>query len=212
MNETSPITTLFLDIGGVLLTNGWDHGARDRAAQRFHLDREAMEQRHRLTFGTYEEGRITLEQYLDRVIFDEKRPFTASEFEEFMHAQSQPYPEMIDLFMRIKTRHGLKVAVVSNEGRELNERRIRRFGLTRLVDAFISSCYIGTRKPDGGMFRLALDIMQTPPGQVLYVENTAMFVAVAEGMGIRAILHTDQASTRARMKEIGLHDETTERP
>jgi len=204
MNQGSPITTLFLDIGGVLLTNGWDHDARDRAAKRFDLDREAMERRHRMAFGVYEEGRITLAQYLERVVFDEKRPFDAREFEAFMLAQSEPYPEMIDLFTRVKVRHGLRVAVVSNEGRELNDHRIRRFGLARLVDAFVSSCFVGMRKPDPAMFRLALDITQTPAERALYVENTPMFVDVARGLGIRGILHTDLESTRSCLRTLGL--------
>ena len=97
-----PITTLFLDIGGVLLTNGWDHHARKRAATNFKLDLAEMEDRHHLTFDTYEEGKLTLEEYLGRVVFYQKRPFSRAQFRRFMFAQSKPYPEMIELIARSK--------------------------------------------------------------------------------------------------------------
>ena len=97
MKRALPITTLFLDVGGVLLTNGWDHHARRRAAKNFKLPWTEMEDRHGLTFETHEEGKITFEEYLNRVVFYKKRPFTRAQFRRFMFAQSKPYPEMIEL-------------------------------------------------------------------------------------------------------------------
>ena len=199
-----PITALFLDIGGVLLTNGWDHLARRRAAKHFKLEWAEMEERHRLTFEIHEEGKLTLEEYLSRVVFYRKRPFTRDQFRRFMFAQSKPYPEMIDLFAQLKARHGLKITVVSNEAREVNAYRIRKFKLDGLVDSFISSCFVHLRKPDAEIFRLALDISQAPARQVVYIENTPMFVQVAKGLGIRSILHTDYKSTRAKLASLGL--------
>jgi hypothetical protein len=102
MKRSIPITTLFLDIGGVLLTNGWDHHARKRAATNFKLELAEMEDRHHLTFDTYEEGKLTLEEYLGRVVFYQKRPFTRAQFRRFMFAQSKPYPEMIELVRKLK--------------------------------------------------------------------------------------------------------------
>ena len=198
------ITCLFLDIGGVLLTDGWDHHARKRAAKNFKLEWAEVEARHHLTFDTYEEGKLTLEEYLGRVVFYRKRPFTQAQFRRFMFAQSKPHPEMIDLVGQLKVRHKLEIVVVSNEARELNVHRIRKFKLDRLVDSFISSCFVHIRKPDRDMFRLALDISQAPARQVVYIENTRMFVQVAEGLGIRSILHTDYASTRAKLASFGL--------
>ena len=136
MKRAIPITTLFLDIGGVLLTDGWDHHARKRAAKNFKLEWAEMEDRHHLTFDTYEEGKLTLEEYLDRVVFYQKRPFTRAQFRRFMFAQSKPYPEMIELVAQLKVRHGLKIVVVSNEARELNAYRIRKFKLDEFVDCF----------------------------------------------------------------------------
>jgi putative hydrolase of the HAD superfamily len=204
MEKATAITCVFLDIGGVLLTNGWDHHARKRAAAYFRLELAEMEDRHHLTFDTYEEGKLTLKEYLGRVVFHKKQPFTRARFRRFMFAQSKPYPEMIELIARLKVRHELKIAVVSNEGRELNAYRIRKFKLDGFVDFFISSCFVHLRKPDADIFRLALDIAHVPARQVVYIENTPMFVQVAEGLGIRSILHTDYRSTRAKLASFGL--------
>ena len=206
MKRAIPITTLFLDVGGVLLNNGWDHHARRRVARHFNLEWAEMEERHRLTFETHEEGKLTFEEYLGRVVFYQKRPFTRAQFRCSMCAQSKPYPEMIALIAQLKTRYGLKIAVVSNEAREVNAYRIRKFKLAGFVDSFISSCFVGLRKPDADIFRLALDISQTPARQVLYIENTPMFVQVAEGLGIRSILRTDYRSTCAKLASLGFHD------
>jgi putative hydrolase of the HAD superfamily len=204
MKRAIPITTLFLDIGGVLLTNGWDHHARERAATNFNLELAEMEDRHHLTFDTYEEGKLTLEEYLGRVVFYQERPFTRAQFRRFMFAQSKPYPEMIELVAQLKVRHGLKIAVVSNEGRELNTYRIRKFKLGGFVDFFISSSFVHLRKPDADIFRVALDIAQVPVDEIVYIENTPMFVQIAEGLGIRSILHTDYRSTCAKLASFGL--------
>jgi putative hydrolase of the HAD superfamily len=207
MKRSTEITTLFLDIGGVLLTDGWDHHARKRAATNFKLDLAEMEDRHHLTFDTYEEGKLTLEEYLGRVVFYQKRPFTRAQFRRFMFAQSRPYPEMIELVTQLKVRYGLKTVVVSNEARELNVHRIRKFKLESFVDSFISSCFVHVRKPDADIFRLALDVAQAPARQVVYVENTPMFVQIAEGLGIQSILHTDYRSTCAKLASFGLQND-----
>jgi putative hydrolase of the HAD superfamily len=200
---------LFLDIGGVLLTDGWDRHARRRAAKAFKLDGAEMEERHHMTFETYEEGKLTLEDYLDLVVFCGKRPFARSQFRRFMHSQSKPYPQMIALLTRLKNRYGLKIIVVSNEARELNAYRIRRFRLTELVDAFVSSCFVHIRKPNVEIFRLALDVAQAPAGRVAFIDNTPMFVSIAQGLGIRSIHHTEYRSTCAQLDALGLHDGNT---
>jgi putative hydrolase of the HAD superfamily len=200
-----PITTLFLDLGGVLLTNGWDRAAREFAAETFQLDRKEMDERHHLTFDTYEAGKLTLEQYLSRVVFCEKRNFTEQQFRDFMFAQSKAFPEMIDLVRTLKTQYKLKIAVVNNEGRELNQHRIESFKLNAFVDFFISSCFVHVRKPDEDIYRIALDIAQVPPEQVAYLDDRLMFVQVAETLGIRGIHHTGHASTTAKLASLGLN-------
>jgi putative hydrolase of the HAD superfamily len=204
MKKTVPITCLFLDVGGVLLTNGWDHHARKRAAKHFKLDWAEMQERHELNFEIQEEDKITFQEYLDRVVFWKKRPFTRAEFRQFMFAQSKPFPEMIELVRNFKAKYKLKIFVVSNEAREVNAYRIRQFKLDGFVDAFISSCFVRLRKPDADIFRLALDIAQVPAGQIVYIENTPLFVQVAESLGIRSILHTDCKSTAAKLAAFGL--------
>ncbi len=204
MKKASPITTLFVDVGEVLLTNGWDHHARRRAAAKFGLSWTEMEERHRLVFETHEEGKLTFEEYLGWVIFYAKRSFTRVQFQRFWFEQSKPYPKMIDLVSQLKMKHGLKIVVVSNESRAVNAYRIRKFKLDRLVDTFVSSCFVQMRKPDSAMFRLALDLSQTTPAQVLFIDNTPMFIEVAQRLGIRGIVHTGYASTRAELVNFGL--------
>jgi putative hydrolase of the HAD superfamily len=207
MKRTIPITCLLVDIGGVLLTDGWDHQARRRAAKYFKLDWAGMEELHGINFETHEQDKITFNEYLNRVVFHKKRPFTRAEFRQFMFAQSKPYAEMIELVRNLKAKYGLKVIVLSNESRELNAHRIRKFKLAEFVDAFISSCFVHLRKPDADIFRLALDLAQTPARQIVYLENTQLFVQIAESFGIRGILHTDYESTCARLASFGLQNE-----
>ena len=204
MKNGAQITCLFLDIGGVLLTDGWNTDARKRATANFHLDFSAMEERHHLVFAVYEEGKLTLEDYLNKTVFFEDRSFTRDEFRKFMFAQSKADAEMIELVRTLKAKYGLKTIVVSNEARELNAYRIRKFDLDGFVDAFVSSCFAGSRKPDPEIFLLALDIAQVPPEQIVYIENTAMFVDIAEAMGMNGIRHTDHESTRVRLEAFGL--------
>lgn len=203
-NAQPPITTLFLDIGGVLLTNGWGHESRELASDTFGLNRVELEERHHLTFDTYEVGKLTMQEYLDRVVFYEPRPFTPETFREFMFSQSKPLPDMIELVRQLKERYQLKIAVVSNEGRELNAHRIQTFRLNEFVDFFISSSFVHFRKPDADIFRVALDIAQVPANQVLYIEDQPMFVSVAQGLGIQGICHVDYASTCATLASAGL--------
>lgn len=201
---TLPITTLFLDIGGVLLTNGWGHGARRIAADQFKLDYAEIEERHHLTFDTYEEGKLSLDAYLAQIVFYEPRDFTVDQFKAFMQSQSQPYPDMIALIKAVKQRYGLKVASVNNEGRELMAYRIETFGLKSVFDFFVSSCYVHFRKPDADIFRVALDVAQTPADQVLYIEDRPYFVEVAQSLGMNAIVHENYATTKAKLAEYGL--------
>lgn len=204
MKQETGITTLFIDIGGVLLTDGWNRKSRKAAAEKFGLDYADMDDRHHLTFDTYEVGKITLDQYLNRLVFYEKRDFTADDFKAFMFAQSQPYQEMIDLICRLKSQYGLKVAVVSNEGRELTEYRISQFKLYKFVDFFVSSCFVHLRKPDEDIFRMALDVAQIPVEQIVYIEDRLLFVQVAATLGLKGIQHLNYESTRRQLESFGL--------
>jgi putative hydrolase of the HAD superfamily len=202
--DKGPITTLFLDIGGVLLSNGWDHNMRRVAADRYGLDYDDMNGRHYMTFGTYEEGKIDLDTYLDRVVFNRKRSFSREEYKQYMYAQSKPHTDMLDLVRGLKSRYGLRVAAVSNEGRELMVYRIETFKLREITDFFIASCFVHFRKPDEDMYRMALDVSQARPKNVLYLDDREMFVEVARGLGIHGVHHTDYVATRRALSDLGL--------
>ncbi len=208
MDKSNSVKTLFVDIGGVLLTDGWGHKFRKMAVKEFHLNQQEMEDRHQSVFETFELSKITMEEYLNLVIFYENRPFTPAQFKEFMFARSESDPKMIDLIRQLKATYGLKIFAVSNESRVLNDYRIHKFRLNEFIDAFISSCYVGLRKPDADIFRLALDVSQVNAEQVLYIENTQMFVQIAEGLGIRGIWHTDFNSTCEKLISFGLEVES----
>jgi len=204
MKKKPVISTIFTDIGGVLLTNGWDRGCRRRAISLFKLDPEETEERHHLTFDTYEVGKITLDEYLDRVVFYKKQPFTRNRFRQFMYDQSKPLADMIPLLRQLKKKYGMKIAVVSNEGRELAEYRIREFKLNDFVDFFIVSSFVHFRKPDADIFRVALDTAQVDPEQVVYIEDRAMFVQVAQQLNINGLQHIDYKSTCEKLKKFGI--------
>ncbi len=200
----SAIRALFLDVGGVLVTNGWDHAVRKKVAERFDLDLQEFEARHHLTFDTYEEGKISLDTFFDRTIFYQSRTFTHQDVKRFVFELAQPFPEMIDLFARLKAQHKLHIAVVSNEGRELTIERVRRFNLKSFVDFFIVSSFVHLRKPDTDIYRLALDVAMLEPKQVAYVDDRSMLVEVAGTLGIHGVLHTGYDSTKAHLAALGL--------
>jgi putative hydrolase of the HAD superfamily len=199
-----PITHLFTDLGGVLLTNGWDRALRHSTADHFGIDSAQMDERHNLTYDTYESGKMALPAYLDRVIFYEPRAFTRQDVIDFILGEARALPDMIGLVRQVKAAHGLKVAVVSNEGRELTADRIRRFRLDEFVDFFIVSSYVHFRKPDEDIFRVALDIAQADPRRVVYIEDRPMFVEVAASLGMHAIWHRGFDSTRDELAALGL--------
>ena len=197
------ITTFFLDVGGVLGTNGWDHHSRERAAKKFDLDYAEMTHRHDMSFGAYEEGKLSLNSYMDRVVFHKPRPYSRDDFRAFMLEQSQPDPAMLGLMADIKKKYGLKVVITSNEGRELVEHRIPLFGLDKLADYFIFSCYIRMRKPDPNFYLMALDMNQLQPGEVAYFDDREMFVEVARGMGINGVWQQSVENTRDALADLG---------
>ena len=198
------ITTLFLDIGGVLLTNGWDTALRKQTAEHFQVDYEEMDHRHRVTYDTYEQGKTTLESYLKEIIFYQSRDFTPKDVEHYILEQAKPYEETIGLVKKLRAVYGLRVAVVSNEGREIAADRIRRFHLKDFVDFFIVSAFVHFRKPDLDIYRLALDVAQVQASEVAYLEDRPLLCEVASGLGIHSVLSWDPDDTRAKLAGLGL--------
>lgn len=205
MNDTG-VRALFVDIGGVLATNGWDTDSREAAVEHFGLDAAAIDSRHRQMFELFETDAISWKQYLDRVVFNVPRQFTYDEFTQFVLAHSRAYPEMIELVRRVKENHALKVAIVSNEGRELTEYRLKLLNLTSVADIFACSAFVHLRKPDTAIFRLACDLAFVQPEEAVYIEDRALFVEVAGTLGIRGIVHRGVDSTRAALAELGLFE------
>lgn len=194
------ITTLFCDVGGVLLTNGWDHHSRITAAEKFGYDNDEFESRHQLCFYLYEIGKITLQEYLKETLFYQPRRFTMEKFIDFMHAQSKAYEPMIHFVKQLKHENHLKVVLLSNEGRELADYRRKTFALNEISDMFVVSSYVHLRKPDKDMYQMALDLVQQPPENVLYFDDRQLFIEVAAGMGIFGVRHIDLKTTQKGIK------------
>ena len=167
----SEVTALFWDVGGVILTNGWDRSSRAAAAQKFGIDWEEFQDRHELTFPAFETGKITLDTYLQRTVFYRTRSFTREEFTDFMFAQSSEFPESRAVLSDVAASGKYMQATINNEPLELNERRILQFNLRREFQAFFSSCYLGVRKPDEGIYGLALEVTQRSPDESLFIER-----------------------------------------
>ena len=181
---------LFCDIGGVLLSNGWGHRSRIAAAKKFDMDYVEMDILHNFIFNVYEMGKITLDEYLNQVVFNQPRSFSREIFKEFMFAQSEQLPDMLPWIINWKKRHpNLKVISINNEARELNQYRIKKFRLHDFFDAFVSSCEVEMRKPDPEIFRLALGIAQVSPDVCLYLDDHAMLAEAAGKLGITAFHH-----------------------
>lgn len=201
---TPTITTLFLDLGGVLLTNGWGRASRRLAAETFKLDFTDVDERHHLSFNTYEDGKLNLDQYLDQVVFHQPRSFSRDDFKKFMYEQSKPLPDMLAFIPVLKERYHLKIVAVSNEGRELSNYRVETFNLRSFIDAFVVSSYVHYRKPDKDIYMLALDIAQASPDQVIYIDDRPLFIEVSGTLGIYGIQHKTLESTQAALAERGL--------
>jgi putative hydrolase of the HAD superfamily len=181
------ITTLFWDVGGVLLTNGWDTSSRQEAAREFNLDWDQFQGRHEMIVTEFEKGRIDLEEYLECTVFHAPRSFSREDFREFMFARSRPKEEILGIVRELASSGRYLMATLNNESRPLNLYRIREFGLDRWFSAFFSSCFLGTKKPEEAHYRAALEITQREPQECLYVDDRELNVEMATRMGIPAI-------------------------
>jgi putative hydrolase of the HAD superfamily len=204
MNTPPRISTLFIDIGNVLLTDSWGPAMRQKAVEVFGFDFAEVAKRSQLTFEGYEEGQVTLDEYLTWVVFHEERSFSREALIEFMLVQSVPHPEMIDLVRALKARYSLKVVVVTNDGREFFVHRVKQFGLKEFIDFFIVSCFVHYRKPEPEIYRMALGMAQVDPHEVVYIDDQELFVEVAQSLGINGVHHTSYEATRAALATLGL--------
>jgi len=197
------ITHVFFDIGGVLGTNAWDHEQRARAVERFRLDSE-FESRHQEVVGELETGRLSLHDYLESVIFYCPRPFSREEIVAFMFSQSEPFPESLRIARELARRPGLLLMTLNNESAELNLHRIAAFGLRQMFTAFLSSCWLGVRKPQPAIFERALGIVQAQPERVVFVDDREQNLAPAKAKGMQTILFTGPEELAASFRGLGL--------
>jgi putative hydrolase of the HAD superfamily len=193
---------IFLDIGGVLLSDNWDLESREEAAKNFLLDFTEMERLHNYIFNVYEIGKITLDEYIDIVVFNKPRSFSREEFKTFMLAQSYELPLLPWLIQWKQSRRDVRVISINNEGKELNDYRIKKFQLHRCFDAFVSSGEVGLRKPDPGIFQLAIGIARVEPQQCLYFDDRPILAEAAKRAGIKAYHHQDFETTKALIEKI----------
>ncbi len=194
--EISKIKVVFMDIGGVLLTNGWGHESRQKAAKVFGFDYEEMNILHNFIYNVFEIGSISLDEYLDTTVFHCPRNFTKDEFKEFMYAQSVELPKMLPWLKTWKRQTDIPVFALSNEGKEINDYRIDTFNLHDLFDGFFSSCYVGVRKPDPRIFKRAMDIAQIKPEECVYFDDRSMLVNAAKKLGMNGIQHQNFEITK----------------
>jgi putative hydrolase of the HAD superfamily len=198
------ITRIFWDVGGVLLTNGWDRVSRRLAAEKFGLDLDDFEVRHGMVADVFDTGRLRLDDYLDRVVFHRPRGFARDAFHAFMLEQSQAYPETLAIVERLAAARRYLLATLNNESLELNEHRITRFGLRAHFTMFLSSCYLGVRKPDEAIYRLALWVTQTAPGEALFIDDRALNLECARHLGMRTIHYQNATQLAGELQAAGL--------
>lgn len=197
-------SVIFFDVGGVLLSNGWDRVARASAVEHFALDADEFETRHEVVVDGFETGRLTLDEYLDRTVFHHPRPFDRDDFRRFMEARSRPHEDVLALLAALARRPDPILATINNESLELNRFRIEAFGLRRYFTAFFSSCHVGLRKPDPRIFRLACRVLQREPGDCFFIDDREVNVEAARQVGVRAMQYRSADGLRAELHSRGI--------
>ena len=200
----TPVELVLFDIGGVLGSNGWDREQRNTAIDHFHLDGDDFQYRHEETVGAVESGQISLEEYLDVTVFCAPRDFTRDEFKSFMFAQSTPWADSIAVVRELSARGAVRLATLNNESAELNEYRIRHFGLHEIFPTFFTSCWLGVRKPTLAIYERVLGMTQADPAQTLFVDDRLQNLTPAAGLGVRTIHFQGAEQLRSALKAQGL--------
>ena len=198
------ITTIFFDIGGVLMTDGWGHVSRRAAAEKFGLDWDEYSERHEKVAHAIEVNGLTLERYLDRAVFYRPRSFSREEFRDFLFAQSLPKPDSLKIAEELAQSSRYFMATLNNEILELNVYRIEKFGLRRYFPVFFSSCFLGLRKPDEAIYRMVLQTTQRAPEECVFIDDREVNLECPRELGIKTILFKDAAQLRAELISQGV--------
>lgn len=200
----SAIRAIFWDVGGVLLTNAWDHNERKAALEHFGLDQEEFHSRHEMVVSSFERGKISLDEYLQRTVFYRERPFSLDQFRDYMYSLSQPKPESLDFARSLAESGKHFMSTINNESRELNLFRIQKFGLRAIFQLFVSSCFVGLRKPEIGIYKLAIEITQFNPQECCFIDDRALNLECAESLGMRTIQMQNLSHLREALKKLGV--------
>lgn len=198
------ITAIFSDVGGVLGTNGWDHEIRQRAVERFGLNWRDFEERHELVVTSLELGQLSLSDYLHRTVFYRARSFTPDHLRDFIFAQSKPFPESIELFKRLARSKRYLLATLNNESLELNLHRIESFDLRQIFSIFFTSSFLGLKKPDDAIYRMALKLTQREARECLFIDDRQLNLERAAECGIRTLHCDDRRQLELRLREAGI--------
>lgn len=198
------IRHIFFDIGGVLGTNGWDREQRKIAVERYALDAADFQARHEEMAGPLEEGRVSLDEYLDFTVFCAPRTFSHDEFKAFIFDQSRPYPETIQIARDVAAGCQYWVMTLNNESDELNRHRIRTFGLDEIFDAYLSSCWLGHRKPMQKFYDRALSIAQANPAQSVFIDDRERNIVPARSLGMHTIHYQSPTQLRTALTVLGI--------
>ena len=196
------IRALFWDVGGVLLSNAWDHVERDIAIAHFHLDKPDLEARHKQLVPAFEEGRLSLDDYLERTVFNQPRDFTPEDFKQFMFSLSTPKSDVLEIARALSSQYFS--ATINNESRELNQYRIQTFGLTDFLELFVSSCFVGMSKPDEPIYRLALDLTQFAAEECCFIDDRPANIEAAARVGMKTVLLKDAEQVREELRGLGV--------
>ncbi len=198
------IRAIFWDIGGVLLTNAWDHTQRSEALKHFQLDEKEFHDRHEMVVSSFERGKITLDEYLDRTVFYRPCPFSREEFRDFMCSLSQPLPGMLEFAKSLSDASKYLMGTINNESRELNYYRMDTFGLRNIFRMFFSSCFVGLRKPERDIYRLALETTQIPAEESVFIDDRSLNLECAAQMGMHTIEMHSLDQLRADLQKWGV--------
>ena len=198
------VTTLFWDIGGVILTNGWDRNSRKEAGEAFHLDWEDFQDRHELSFPAFDVGQLSLNEYLDRTLFYRPRKFSREEFTAFMFAQSKEFPASRAVLDQCAASNRYFIGAINNEPLELNQYRIEAFHLRRSFQVFFSSCYLNSRKPEEHIYRTALEVSQRPAEECVFIDDRSLNLENPRRLGMNVIQHKNAEQTLVELKGLGI--------
>ena len=200
----SAIRAIFWDVGGVLLSNAWDHNERRTALEHFGLDQEEFHSRHEMVVSSFERGEISLDEYLQRTVFYRERPFSLAEFREYIYSLSRPKPESLAFARGLAESGKYFMSTINNESRELNVYRIEKFGLRQIFQLFVSSCFVGLRKPESGIYKLAIDVTQFNPPECCFIDDRALNLECAQSLGMRTIQMQNVEQLRDALARLGV--------